>query len=547
MEYFDLRSFLLLLAALLNFTLGVFVLSKSYDDMVSRTFGVMTLLVSLWSFSGFLFSAVTSIELIRYIAFVLYAVAALLPTSFLMFALSFQPVSYLSRRLHFLLIFETLGILTVTFWPGLVISGLNIVNDTMTIVWGPWYWLYVVHQGLLFLVGYYVFLTKYFVTGGLQKMQIKYIILGTFIPANLAMLTNLIMPWFGDYRFYSWMGQIFMLFLVLCSAYSIFKHRLFNLKVIATETFVVSAALILLVRFFISTDPLDRWLGGLLFVAVSVFGALLIRSVWKEVEQRQKLQSLTKQLASANKKLKDLDRARAEFISIASHQLRTPPATIKWYLAAIIAGDYGRIQTKAKTALQKAQMTNNMLISLIDDLLNVSRIERGKMEFIFEATDIQALTEETVNELIPQAKMRKLKLVYIKPHSKLPEILADKEKIQQVINNLIDNAIKYTRAGQVEVFLDQAGPNVVLKVKDTGKGMTAKESSSIFKKFTRTKDSKNHAAGLGLGLYVAKVIVTQHKGTIKGTSSGPGQGSVFEVTLPIKSNLKAEVLDLTKT
>lgn len=354
------------------------------------------------------------------------------------------------------------------------------------------------------------------------------------------------MPWFGDYRFYSWMGQIFMLFLVLCSAYSIFKHRLFNLKVIATETFVVAAALILLVRFFISTDTVDRWLGGLLFVAVSIFGALLIRSVWKEVEQRQKLQSLTKQLATANKKLKDLDRARAEFISIASHQLRTPPATIKWYLAAIISGDYGRIQSKTKIALQKAQMTNNMLISLIDDLLNVSRIERGKMEFIFEATDFEALTEETVNELIPQAKMRKLKLIYNKPKVKIPDILADKEKIQQVVNNLVDNAIKYTRVGQVEVNLNQVGPNVVLSVTDTGKGMTFKESTSIFKKYTRTKDSQNHAAGLGLGLYVAKVIVAQHKGSIKGSSPGPGKGSTFEVHLPIKSNLKAEVLDLTK-
>jgi signal transduction histidine kinase len=255
---------------------------------------------------------------------------------------------------------------------------------------------------------------------------------------------------------------------------------------------------------------------------------------------------LYEQLKINNEQLKIMDLARAEFISIASHQLRTPPATIKWYLAAVLAGDYGRFNPKIRTALEKSQLTNNTLISLIDDMLNASRIERGKMEFLFEYTDVEKLTEETVMELTPQAIMHKLKLEYKKPKIKLPQILADKEKLQQVVNNLIDNAIKYTKTGTVSVELSKTASDLVIKVKDTGKGLAPGEHDAIFQKYGRGKDSQKHASGLGLGLYVAKVVVEHHKGKIRAESPGLNKGTTFIVTLPLKTDLKAETFDLTK-
>ncbi len=256
---------------------------------------------------------------------------------------------------------------------------------------------------------------------------------------------------------------------------------------------------------------------------------------------------LYEQLRIANDELKTLDRARAEFISIASHQLRTPPSTIKWYLAAVTSGDFGKVNPKALEAIRKVEITNNGLISLIDDLLNVSRIERGKMEFLFEETSFNDLVQAAVDQLQPQAITKKLKLAYSAPKAKLPKIVADKEKLKQVVNNLIDNAIKYSKKGSVKVKLVHEGDELSLTVTDTGKGMSTEELGQIFEKFKRGKDSMHQAAGLGLGLYVAKVVVEHHHGKIWADSPGVGLGSTFHVTLPIHTDLTAEaVLDLTQ-
>lgn len=256
---------------------------------------------------------------------------------------------------------------------------------------------------------------------------------------------------------------------------------------------------------------------------------------------------LYERLKIANENLKALDAARSEFITIASHQLRTPPATIKWYLSAILAGDYGKIKKEAREIIEKTNRTNNSLISLIDDMLNVSRIERGKMEFLFEKTDLLPLAKITYEQLLPQSIEKNLKLSFKAQKKTLPKIMADKEKIRQVMNNLIDNAIKYTKQGGIAVKLWQEGSNINFSVTDTGKGITLEEQGAIFQKFNRGKESSKQSAGLGLGLYVAKIVIEQHHGKIWAESKGPGQGSIFSFSLPIHSTLKeTTLLDLSK-
>jgi len=296
----------------------------------------------------------------------------------------------------------------------------------------------------------------------------------------------------------------------------------------------------------------DKCIGALMFGLNREYPALSeheqesIRSLTDVVAVALDNALLYQKLEVSNKQLLDLDRARAEFISIASHQLRTPPATIKWYLAAVMAGDYGKMQPKMHQAVERAQITNDALIGLIDDMLNASRIERGKMEFIFEPSDFEQLVAQATMQLQPQATMRMLKLVYRKPSSNLPKILADKEKLSQVANNLIDNAIKYSKAGTVTVSIKQEKGDLVLRVKDQGRGLAQNELTGIFEKYGRGKDSQRQASGLGLGLYVAKVVTEHHKGRIWAESEGLGKGSTFVVSLPIKTDLKAETFDLVE-
>ncbi len=253
---------------------------------------------------------------------------------------------------------------------------------------------------------------------------------------------------------------------------------------------------------------------------------------------------LYEQLKVANEQLKALDKARAEFISIASHQLRTPPATIKWYLGAVLGGDFGELSDDLRSALERTNVTNEAQISTIDDLLNASRIERGKLEFFFEKANIEPIVSALVNQLEPLAQMKKQHIVYHKPTMPIPDVLMDHEKIRQVINNMIDNAIKYSKQGDIEVFVEADDTNITVKVQDHGKGINPDDAPKLFQKYSRGSDSATHATGLGLGMYVAKVIVEQNQGKIWAESKGLGQGAVFAFSLPLKSNLVATTVDL---
>lgn len=267
----------------------------------------------------------------------------------------------------------------------------------------------------------------------------------------------------------------------------------------------------------------------------------------RDVEQQEKLSALNITLNEANRKLQNLDLARSEFVAMASHQLRTPPSTIKWYLETILAGDYGEVNPEVRDALKKSEITNNSLIALSDELLNVSRIERGTMEFFFEDTSLAELIQSSIDQLLPLANLKKLSLKFVKPNTPAPIVMADRQKFRQVISNLIDNAIKYTKEGSIVVTLSFDDKNITVKVSDTGKGITKDQMKAVFQKFSQGKDLLTRATGMGLGLYLAKIIVTQHKGKIWAESDGLNKGSNFVMTLPIHNGLQdSSFLDLTK-
>ncbi len=364
-------------------------------------------------------------------------------------------------------------------------------------------------------------------------LTLTFILVLIFSFANFVFLNNA-----STVRF----GHLYTLPFVFFTAFAMVRHKLLDIKALVAEIAVIILTSILLVQLFSSNTAGEFVVTGFTLVGFIIVGVLLIKGVRREVEQRERLQVLTVQLEQANEKLKQLDQARADFINIASHQLRTPPATIKWYLAAVLAGDFGALPPEAQNELKKTEATNNALIALIDDMLNASRIERGKMEFLFEPIDVQSLTQAAVEQLGPIAQMKHLELIYHKPSEVLPKITADREKLKQVVNNLVDNSIKYTTKGTITVDLKQTNDDIVVTVTDTGKGIPLGQAKELFAKYNRGKDSVTHAAGLGLGLYVAKIIVDQHKGKIWAESKGENMGSTFGFSIPIHNNLTETTL-----
>jgi signal transduction histidine kinase len=255
------------------------------------------------------------------------------------------------------------------------------------------------------------------------------------------------------------------------------------------------------------------------------------------------LQRTSAQLVAANEQLKDLDKAKSEFLSIASHQLRTPLTALRGYISMLEEGDYGPIADEQKPILDILNKSAVRLIDLINNLLDISRIESGRFELNLESLDIVEIAKELVGDLLPNAINKKLQLQFHDPVGEVPHVVVDSQRIRQVMLNFIDNSIKYTPAGSVDVFVQREGDEVVFSVKDTGKGIEKDELERLFNKFSRVGGaSRFHTEGSGLGLYVAKQIIKEHHGEVIVESEGRDKGSTFGMRIPVEGSPKSLVV-----
>jgi signal transduction histidine kinase len=247
----------------------------------------------------------------------------------------------------------------------------------------------------------------------------------------------------------------------------------------------------------------------------------------------------TKKLREANIRLRQLDKAKSEFISLASHQLRTPLSIIKGYISMILEGTWGKTNEKQKEQLKKVYLSNERLIKLVEDLLTVSRIESGRLEFDWELVSLEDMIESVISEFSQVAAKKGLYLKYIKPNKPLPKVKVDSLKIRQVIQNLVDNALHYTKKGGVTIRLKKKKDKIVFSIQDTGIGISPKEQVTLFEKFSRGKYvGKMHTEGTGLGLYLAAKMIEAHQGKIWVESAGKDKGSTFYFELGVRGKGK---------
>jgi len=270
-------------------------------------------------------------------------------------------------------------------------------------------------------------------------------------------------------------------------------------------------------------------------VAIAIENALLYEETKNFASKlKQEVKKATADLRAANKQLKELDAAKSEFISIASHQLRTPLTVIKGYISMMLEGTFGKLTKEETVSLEKVYESNERLIQLVENLLNISRIESGRLQFNFEIMQLEEVVENVVDELAGSAKRKGLRLEYKKSSKPLPKVKIDEEKIRQVVMNLIDNAIKYTKQGGITIKLEQIGKNIQFCVIDTGVGISKEDLDNLFKKFSRGKGSSViHTEGTGLGLYVGKMMIEAHQGKIWAESKGKDRGARFCFVVPI--------------
>lgn len=252
----------------------------------------------------------------------------------------------------------------------------------------------------------------------------------------------------------------------------------------------------------------------------------------------QELEITNRKLADANSELKRLDQTKTEFMSIASHQLRAPLTVIKGYLSLAIEGTLGALPQQAKDSLGKAAYSTEQLVKLMNELLNLSRMEAGKIEYTMSKNSLTLTIKEVMDELKTEAEKKKLTLV-LEPKEALEQCLFDPDKMREVIMNLVHNAVKYSPNGKIlvrqEIVSHDAGKFVRVSVQDNGIGIAKEDIHRLFAKFIRSAEAKKvDVAGLGLGLFFVKKVVEDHGGKAWAESEGLGKGSTFIIEIPFK-------------
>ncbi len=262
--------------------------------------------------------------------------------------------------------------------------------------------------------------------------------------------------------------------------------------------------------------------------------------VSRNIELYKQVQDSNKELGEANKHLQRLDQAKSEFVSITSHQLRTPMTGIMGYLSMILQGDFGKVPKEQNKILTELLEESQRMIRIINLFLNVSKIESGKMELNFEEVQIEGVVERVIDMVKQAADEKGLKLIYKKPIKLLPKVWGDKDKLGDIVLNFTDNAIKYTEKGTVTLITEVEGKFLHFAVKDTGRGLDPEEAKKLFTKFVRGFGiAQVNPDGSGLGLYVARRLTEAHKGEIWVGSDGVGKGSTFQVKIPLANGQKA--------
>jgi len=543
---FDPINISLVITALINLSLGVLIFISGKNKRINIVYSLNIVAIISWVMAMFFYRS-SSPETNLFWCTVLYVAPTLVASSFLYFTYIFpyQKEKYIWWRA--ILIFAiNFGIIVMVILPGLIIKEVNVrPGMEKQIIFTSYYWFYFLYTLSVFSFGFFRLFVKYSENKGIERLQIIYLVVGYALAANLAFITNLIMPWIGFF-FLNWLGQVSTCVMVAFTTYAILKYRLMNIKLLLTEFLVAIIAFVLLAETFISTSASQIFYKGALFIVFCFLGYLLIKSVLKEIKQREEIEKMAEDIERAyviekkaketekiaNEKLLELDKAKNQFLMQTQHDLRRPLTVITWYSDLLIEGDCGKISKKAAEIVKKMQGVAREKIKDVNNFLDIEQFKMGKgVVTLKPGVELLPIFEEIVNVLSPGAQSKGIYLKFEKPEKALI-VNADREKLKAAIFDIIDNAIKYTPKGGVNVKVE-SDKDIKITISDTGIGIAEGEIKNIFEsQFKRAEKAQKVASGSGIGLYLSAQIIKLHNGKVWAESQGEGKGSTFYIELP---------------
>ncbi len=549
MEIFNilssLSSTILFVSIVLDIFLGYIVFRSNMRSATNIIFVILTILISTWMAVFFLslrpFTEAISLQLVRMSIFVTVPMNSVF--ILLAYTFPFEKLRIPKIKIIYLTI-ATIIVGYITLSP-YTFTSLSFVNNFPTPIPGKGMMLFTIFILATNALTLYEMARRYRKADGEVKTQIGFLFIST-LTFLLLMFGLVLVPTmaFQNVTLIP-LAPIYTLIFVATTTYATFRHHLFSVKVIATQAFVMILSLVFFTRIFGSSTISERVIDSLIFTSTVGFGILLVRSVAQEIKAREEIRKLADELAAtnvqlevSNERLRILDQRKSEFVSIASHQLRTPVTAIKGYTSLLLEDAYGPLSEKIKDPIGKIFHSSERLVLMINDFLNVSKIEQNSMTYTFVPLDLKKMVTELVEDFHVVAGEKKIDLAADIPDGENFFVVADEGKIRQIMSNLIDNSIKYTPQGSVRLILSKEPAKgdhgmIHLQIKDTGIGLSQDDIHHLFGKFTRgAEGSKVNTTGSGLGLYVAKQMMEKHQGNIWVDSEGKGKGSVFSIELP---------------
>ena len=326
-------------------------------------------------------------------------------------------------------------------------------------------------------------------------------------------------PWYG-FDFYPLVGDIGFPLTAFSMLYGIQRYHLFNVQVVAAQTLVFALWTFTFFRLLLNPSPVAAIPDIALFVTVLILGVFLLHSIVVEMRTQRELAKLT------------VEKMKSEFVTIAAHQLRTPLAAVRWALSLLLTDSAAPLGGEQREIAEKGARSADNMMAIANDLLNVARISNSTFQFDIKPGDVRDAVRIAIGLLEEPARAKNIRLTFREPAS-VPTVSYDRGKLAFAIENLIDNAIKYTQnGGEVTVGISEAKGTMTLTVHDSGVGIAPTDQARLFERFFRGANATHMSPdGSGLGLYIAKTIVEGHGGTIA-VASQEGHGTTATITLP---------------
>lgn len=515
---FQIPDILLSITAITNLGLLWFVYQRDREKSVNTLFALFVAFISFWALVILLFRQVSDVFIALYLLKLSYVAALLLAYFFYRFSLLFpkpRPVS----RLHLYAINALLASVGIYILiPGVLTESVIFHDWGKEVILQPFaYWIFAILFLLFFVGGQVRLLHRIRFSEGIERIQLIIIACTVIVIGLFGMYYNLLLPSpiFQDFK-YIWSGPVFTFVFAVIITYSIFRFRLFNPRAIFAELLVYTLILFLFVRLILTNTFPDLLINGTLLLAVAIVGALLVKSVTREVEQREKIEKLSNE--------------KSEFMSFASHEIRNPITAMRGYASLVVDGTVGEVSEPVRDVAEKILVNGDTVLSLISEFLNKSKLELGQISYSVADIDVGKTVRSITEGLKAHAREKGLTLDLKIDFSSLIA-KADEAKLREVVGNLIDNSVKYTKTGGITVTVEKRNGMARVIVADTGVGIAPETLPHLFQKFSRADAQKMNLLGTGLGLYLAKTFIEGMGGKLWAESNGKDKGSRFIIEL----------------